>query len=213
MTNLSELKVSLLAGTLGQGGAERQLFYIVRALRQLGVQVRVLSLTSSEFWAARIGQLQVPVTWVGRSGSRWGRLASIVAELRQNPAHLVQSQHFFANAYALLAARILRLREIGAIRSTVANEIRGTGRLAGNVCLRLPRLIAANSRAAIDSAIAMGVPASRFFLLPNVVDTEQFSPAARPEGGPLRLLAVGRLIPLKRFDRFLGASVAPSATR
>jgi glycosyltransferase involved in cell wall biosynthesis len=204
VVDLSTLKVSLVAGTLGQGGAERQLFYMVLALRKMGVQVRVLSLTPSGFWAERIEQLQVPVTWVGRRGSRWGRLASIIAELRRNPAHLVQSQHFFTNAYALLAARMLQLREIGAIRSTVANEIRGTGRLAGNVCLRLPRLIAANSRAAIDSAIAMGVPASKFFLLPNVVDTEQFSPAARPEGGPLRLLAVGRLIPTKRFDRFLG---------
>ena len=48
-----------------------------------------------------------------------------------------------------------------------------------------------------------GIPASRMFFLPNVVDTERFKPAAKALQGPITLLTVGRLTREKRFDRFI----------
>src|SRR5208282_1431062 len=61
----------------------------------------------------------------------------------------------------------------------------------------------ANSQTAIRYAVDQGVPAARLFLLPNVVDTGQFSPARCPGDPAIRLISVGRLIPSKRFDRFI----------
>src|SRR5688572_14190454 len=70
----SGLRICLLAGTLGQGGAERQLYYIVKVLRNEGVEVRVLSLTRTEYWEQHIRDLGVPVVWVGERTARFARL-------------------------------------------------------------------------------------------------------------------------------------------
>jgi len=98
---------------------------------------------------------------------------------------------------------LLGVREVGAIRSDAINEVQNTGRMFGRLSLRVPRVIVANSKAAIRNAISMGVSAARLHLLPNVVDTDKFKPASRSAGDHIRLLAVGRLGKEKRFDRFL----------
>jgi glycosyltransferase involved in cell wall biosynthesis len=56
---------------------------------------------------------------------------------------------------------------------------------------------------AIRYAIARGVPASRLYFLPNVVDTDWFKPSGSCSNGSLTLIAVGRLVKQKRLDRFI----------
>jgi glycosyltransferase involved in cell wall biosynthesis len=199
---IGALRVCFVAGTLGQGGAERQLYYILRTLKAQGAVTRVLSLDREAFWEEPIRQLGVEVRWVGRSPFKLVRLAAIVGELRRDPPHVIQSQHFFANLYASGAARALRVRDVGAIRGDGASERRANGAIPGRLSLRYPRHIAANSRAAISRAIECGVAADRLTLLPNVVDTDQFRPKERVPDSKVRLLAVGRWTPGKRFDRF-----------
>src|ERR1035441_583066 len=114
--DLSKLKICFLAGTLGQGGAERQLFYILRALRQSGAAPRLLCLAQNEFWEDRIKNLGVPVTCVGQTRSKLKRLFQIIVELRKHPTQVLQSQHFYTNAYVAAAARALRLCGIGSLR-------------------------------------------------------------------------------------------------
>jgi glycosyltransferase involved in cell wall biosynthesis len=208
MADLAKLKVCLVAGTLGQGGAERQLYYILRALADGGARVRLLCLTRGEFWEDRIRDLRIPITWVGRQEARFLRFARIIAELRKDLPDVVQSQHFYTNLYVVGAARALGLREIGAVRNDGISEVKATGAVLGRLSLRAPRLLAANSRNAIRNAAALGVPSPRFALLPNIVDTDQFKPGVRSEAGAVRLLAAGRLVEAKRFDRFLSVTAA-----
>ncbi len=157
MPDLSRLKICFLAGTLEHGGAERQLFYMLRALQQQGAGLRVLCLDSGQFWEQPIRALGVPVTWVGQRRSHFARLVRILQELRGTPPDLLQSQHFFGNAYVGLAGLLLRVYGIGAIRNEEKAELLKNGRLGGRLNLHLPRLIAANSRIAIEQAIAGGV--------------------------------------------------------
>ncbi len=196
-------RITFLAGTLGQGGAERQLFYILQTLRQNQVQLRLLCLTQHEFWESRIQDLGVPVTWVGQSPSRLLRLRRIISELRKERPDVLQSQHFYTNLYVAAAARLLGIREIGAVRNNVISEIGDGGRLLGGWSLRAPRTLAANSRAALQTAVALGVPTARGYLLPNVVDTDRFKPGTKAESGCCRIVAIGRLVEQKRFDRFI----------
>jgi glycosyltransferase involved in cell wall biosynthesis len=203
MFDLSSLDICFLAGTLGQGGAERQLFYVIRSLRNNAANVRLLCLTKGEFWEGKIAELGIDVTWVGRSRSRAARLANIILALRTRPPRVLQSQHFYTNLYATLASRALGIREIGAIRSDGAADVRSNGRVMGPLSLRAPRLVAANSNAAIANARALGVPPGRLYLLPNMVDSDEFKPSSRRANGEVRLLSAGRLGPEKRIDRFL----------
>ena len=203
MRNLSNLKVCFLAGTLTPGGAERQLFYILQALCQAGASPRLLSVDRGEFWEEKIKALEVPVTWVGDQPSRLRRLLRIWKEVRKDPPDILQSQHFFTNAYVGLTAGLLQLSGIGAMRSNGRSEVSGSGPFGGRLNLHCPRMIAANSHRAIRYAIARGVSPSHLYFLPNVVDTAWFKPSDRLPEEPFTLIAVGRLVREKRLDRFL----------
>jgi glycosyltransferase involved in cell wall biosynthesis len=203
MFNLSKLKVCFLAGTLEHGGAERQLFYMLQALRQAGATPRLLSLDQGEFWEDRIKALGVSVTCVGEEPSRLKRLFRVLKELQKNPPDVMQSQHFHANTYVGLAARLYRAGGIGAMRNDGRTEMRASGRWGGWLNLHGPEILAANSQVAIQFALAQGIPASRLYFLPNVVNTEQFQPAGGLPREPVTLLAVGRLVKQKRLDRFI----------
>lgn len=218
MPRLSDLRICFLAGTLGQGGAERQLYYIAQALAEAGSTVHVLSLTKDEFWEPRLRDLGVSVHWIG-GYSRLQRLSSIVQELRRLRPDVVQSQHFYMNAYAAVAARLLNLQEIGAIRSDGQSELRDSGHLIGALSFRLPRLLAANSQVAIRNLTNRGIPHQKLFLLPNAVDLDKFSdsnvhspqstsPQHNDQDSSKRVtvMAIGRMGPEKRFDRLLKAA-------
>ncbi len=205
MHDFPELRVCFLAGTLEHGGAERQLFYVLQALREQGAVPRLLCLDRGEFWEEPIRSLGVPVTWVGERQSRLARLVRIVRELRKDPPDVFQSQHFFANAYVGLAALLLRVNGIGAMRNEETSECQANGAVGGWLNLHLPPLIAANSRVAMEQAVARGLSPSRLHFLPNVVDTQRFKPASGPGERPLTLIGVGRLARQKRFDRFVSA--------
>lgn len=206
-TNLDGLRISFLAGSLGQGGAERQLMHMLRALQSRGSILSVLSLTQGEFWESQIEAMGVPVTWVGQPSAQPLRLHRIVSELLRHKPDVVQSCHCFTNAYVAAAARLTGIREVGAIRSDTRQTVSGRFAAIRMWSLRHLRSIAVNSRASLQTAIEYGVRPNRLFHLPNVVDTGQFFPS-RPvisNDGLVRLLAVGRLTPEKRFDRLLRA--------
>ncbi|MFM8395386.1 MAG: glycosyltransferase, partial [Acidobacteriota bacterium] len=129
-------KIAFIAGTLGQGGAEKQLYHLLRALRDGGASLHLLCLTQGEFWEGPIRELGIPISWVGQSRSRLARLRHILAVLRGIAPQLVQSQHFYTNLYAALAGRLLRIPSVGAIRNDLFSELRHGGRLLGPLCLR-----------------------------------------------------------------------------
>jgi glycosyltransferase involved in cell wall biosynthesis len=200
---LSGLEVLFIAGTLGQGGAERQLYYILRTLVQHSARPTLLSLTRGEHWEAPIAELGVRVEWIGQNRSRFVRLARVLKATREFGPDLVQSQHFYTNLYTAVAARMRGLGAIGAIRNDVHSEKADSGRWLGALQLSLPDLLAANSQAAIQTLARLGISESRVAWLPNVVDTTTFRPFVREQGDEVVILGLGRLVAQKRFDRFL----------
>jgi len=88
MNKARELKVCFLAGTLGRGGAERQLIYMLKALTTAGIPTRVLCLTKGEALENEILEMGIPVTWVGKSKWKPVRLCQIILEVIREPALL-----------------------------------------------------------------------------------------------------------------------------
>jgi glycosyltransferase involved in cell wall biosynthesis len=195
--------VCFVVGTLSQGGAERQLYYMIRVLRETGHGVTVLCLTQGEYWESRIRALGVPVVWVGRSSSRPVRLLRILEEVRRLRPDVIQSSHFHANFPSAVAGRLFGIPAIGAVRTDGLREVVGPGRILGKWNLKTPPLIAGNSKAGLANARSLGVPDRRLFFLPNVVDCAEFQVKEISANRPLRLLTAGRLVEQKRHDRFI----------
>ena len=122
MSPLKNLKICFLAGTLGKGGAERQLYYNIKALKELDAEVYVLSLDKNGYWKEKIEALDVKVIFVGNSKIRLIRLIITTSHLFYISPNIIQSQHFYTNIYAWIAASILRKISIGAVRNKFSEE-------------------------------------------------------------------------------------------
>lgn len=109
----------------------------------------------------------------------------------QKPVVIVHSQHFHTNLYACFAGYILHKKANGSLRSDVYNEIASVG-LLGKLSFQLPKMLVANSSAAIETAMQLGKPQSQLFYLPNVVDENQFLPSPNlSTGDELKFVFVG----------------------
>jgi glycosyltransferase involved in cell wall biosynthesis len=204
MPDLSKLRICFLAGTLDRGGAERQLFYILKALGSAGADVTMLTLTRGEYWESRIAGLGVPIDFLGTVSSRAVRALQISNRVRRLRPHVVHSQHFYTNLYAVLAARCAKAREVGSLRNDVVHEVAAHHRWLGRASLKYPRLLAANSRRGVENATRLGVSSSRVFYLPNAIDTDEYL-NARPTADRAEICYVGRLTTQKRVDVLLQA--------
>jgi glycosyltransferase involved in cell wall biosynthesis len=170
----------------------------------MGIAVRVFSLTRAEYWEAPLGEAGVPVEWVGRRSGRLARLLTMARALGRYRPDVIHSFHFFANPYAALAARALNRPDLGAIRSSGRGDFDSVSGPMGQLCVRLPRVLLANSDAAIADLRSRGIPARRLRYLPNAVDVDAFEPVTRPPAPvPFTVAAIGRFTGAKRFDRAL----------
>jgi glycosyltransferase involved in cell wall biosynthesis len=204
------MKVCFISGTLGRGGAERQLVYMLRALKNEKVEPRVICLTRGEALEEEIKDLGVDVDWVGRSPRRAQRLLAIINNIRSRPADILQSSHFYTNIYTAAAGKLLRIPNIGAIRNDLTSEVSAHGAL-GNLQLRLPEHLIANSQLAVGRAVERGVSRSRVHFVRNVVAGGNAHVRAESDIGGVRILFAGRLVKQKRPELFV--KLAESLTR
>ena len=212
LKQVSGLRAAFVAGGLEQGGAEKQLVYMTRALQMRGAQVQVYSLTEGDPNQAVLEQAGVPVNFIGQSGQPFIRMARLMRELQTFKPHILQSTHFFANLYAAVLGRALGIVSIGSVRSNGFREVKNNGSW-GPLLLRLPKAMLVNSEQARRNLIQMGRDADSLFLLPNVVDLEEFNGlpvTGKPDTGSevVRVITVARLVPVKRLERFLAALAA-----
>jgi glycosyltransferase involved in cell wall biosynthesis len=211
-----KLRVLMVAGTLAQGGAEKQLVHMAEALRRSDVEVRVLTLRRAEFFEERLLSCGIPVVAFGAAGSPARRLVTLVQEARHFRPQVVHAGHFFTNLYVAAVGRACGAVALGAIRSDLAYDLASVGGW-GTISLRCAPSLIANSGRAIRAAVARGVPASRLHLLSNVVDLppdRTRAAVARQLEDPVRgatVAVVARLVQAKRLDRFLHALVAARA--
>lgn len=206
------VKVAFLAGTLGCGGAERQLYYMLKALlqRENAKSLGLIFHGHGEFFEAQLRSLGVRVASIGYCRSKILKTFRIFRIVRQWRPRFLQSAHCYMNLYASMVARFVKAVDVGAVRSNGLREIDKSGAIIGRLQLRLPQLLVVNSSAAMKNIVQFGVREQRMHLVPNCVDIDEFYPsdelgdcagASRTRG--VRVLGVGRLSKVKRFDRFV----------
>ncbi len=197
------MRVCFVAGTLGRGGAERQLVYMLRALKLEGIEIKLLCLTRGEALEDDVKNLGVDVQWVGASGNRIQRLRNITNAVREYKADVIQSSHFYTNLYAALVGKMLRIPAIGAIRSDLFSEL-AADRIFGRWQVDLPDHIITNSNIAFKRALDRGMKPGRIDLVRNIVESPtEKKKGITKSGNKVSVLFVGRLGPEKRPELFV----------
>ncbi|MGC8742220.1 MAG: glycosyltransferase family 4 protein [Candidatus Sumerlaeaceae bacterium] len=197
-------RIALIAGTLGKGGAERQLFYQATALHRMGIEVQVITLTSGEFWESELRRAGIRITYAGRRKSPLHRLKEIAEIIRRFGPDIVQSAHFYTNLYAWYAGKKAGVPSIGAVRNDCHSEVGAHPWPIGQFSLLKPDWIAVNSQEAMRGCTIYGRRAETIFYLPNVVDTKHFvqktGPGIREE---VTLMWCGRMVEAKQPSMFV----------
>ncbi len=196
------MKVCFVAGTLGRGGAERQLIFMLRALKDEGIDTKLLCLTSGEAFEAEVREMGIDVEWVGSSSRRLSRLIRIINVIRMYRPDVIQSSHFYTNIYVSLAGRVLRIPSIGAVRSDLTSEI-SADRIFGRWQADLPNHLITNSEVAHRRAIERGLARSRIHLVRNRVDLPAGCINRSSVDETVSILFVGRLGREKRPELFV----------
>lgn len=203
-----KLRVAIIAGTLGHGGAEKQLVYLAKALAQAGIEVRVYCLTRGEPYEGVLQKEGISIDWFGQFNHPILRVFALINLFRDFRPHFIHSVHFYTNLYAALASRFSGGVAIGSLRSDLDYELSANG-FWGPWLLRLPHVIVSNSYTARQRAILFGLNPAKVFVLPNAIDLQAYDrQAAQPFSyrlpeGRIWVATVARLIEAKRLDRFL----------
>lgn len=168
--------------------------------------VAVWGKSQNDHYAPLIRALDVPVISLGTYPTRlakWQALRSLVSELRPEVIH---SYSFYTNILAWWAARGTAAIPIGAVQSNFIAERQNNWKLLGKLSARWPPAQIFNSSTAAQNAkdVATFFRPSRSYVVKNGVDLDKFSPQRYPERG--YILAVGSLLPVKRWDRLLRAA-------
>lgn len=205
------MKVCFIVGTLGRGGAEKQLVFMLRALKKSGIGARVLCLTKGEAYEDEIRRLGVGVEWVGETKNRAARLLKIIGKLRGTPFDIIQSSHFYTNIYAGAAGRFLKIPSVGAVRSDFFYEL-ASHNFFGRWQISLPKILITNSVIARQRLLERGISPQRIEFVRNAVEIDDSGGAKNGfDKKPLKILFAGRLDENKRPERFV--SLASSLSR
>jgi glycosyltransferase involved in cell wall biosynthesis len=184
--------ICFIAGTLGQGGAERQLLYLIEELIADGSKVSVVALTSGEFYENKLKELGAIVYNV-KNKNKVKRFLEIAFTIKNKikPTYIF-SMHFYTNLYALFTNLVTAVNYNGSLRNNLINEIKSNGFL-GLVSYFLPVRIIANS----INASHLSRNKRDFILtdfLPNKINLNKFKYYQRtiPRNN-IKILNVGRL--------------------
>ena len=165
-------KIVFIAGTLGSGGAERQLFYLLQNLKQIGYQPFLISLTKGEYWEQPILDLGVKIYYCGKDKSRAKRFWTIFKICRKEQPQLIYSFHFYTNLYAGLCGLLIGITSVGSVRNDGISEKKANGFLSW-LHYAVPNTIIANSEHGKQNCFKIFYK-KPVYVLPNAIDLSSF---------------------------------------
>lgn len=201
-------RVLYLVGQLREGGLERQLYLLLEGMDRgkFRPEVVVWQFQNYDPYVARIRALGVPLHWFPPTHSGFAKLTAFREIVCKVNPEVVHSYTMYTNFAAWWATRGTKAIAIGSERGDFTFSKKEAGIVLGRVSARWPRIQIFNSYAAAQNANGglhrFFVP-KEIFVVRNGLDFFRFRKVPIAMQGPARLLGVGSLIPLKRWDRLL----------
>jgi len=203
----NKCRILYLVGQLGAGGLERQLFYLLRVMdKQYYLPaVVVWNYTAEDMYVRQIRELGVQVLPLPHSYLSIGKLVIFCRIVFSLQPEIIHSYSFFTNIAAYLVGLVTRVISIGSVRCDFIKSKVDAGILLGKVNARWPRTQiynSVNAETTAKQAFTLFVP-KQLYVVHNGLDLEEFTSQDYHNFGKVRILAVGSLLPVKRWDRLL----------
>jgi glycosyltransferase involved in cell wall biosynthesis len=181
-----------LAGTLGQGGAEKQLYLMASTLKKNKHEVYIITFGSNEYWEKYLIDCGINLIYC-KSKSRLFRLLFLLKSCFIVSPNVFYSIHFYTSGYVGLIGKIFKSTiTIGSIRSDGFSEILSNG-FWSKFHMSLPTLIISNNNHG-SNAIHKKLNIDKAKL--NILDNSVFdfgSRANENHSSILKIIFVGRM--------------------
>ncbi|GJL50489.1 MAG: hypothetical protein NPIRA01_17160 [Nitrospirales bacterium] len=203
-------KILYLIGQLGAGGSERQLYYLLQKVdRQHCVPtVVVWNYNEQDTYVSRIRSLGIDICEVPHSSNPMKKLLAFLRLAKKLQPDVVHSFTFHTNFSAFCGALIASSVAVGSLRGDFPKTLYDTGVIQGRLCLRFPRVQLCNSSIVAEKVRQWGgiFAPRRQVVVRNGLDFSLFTYCALPASQRVEILAVGSLLPHKRWDRLIDAA-------
>ena len=207
---LQPLRVAVVASSLRLAGAEKQTTYLTRALLEAGIAARFFHLGEGGHYETVLRRMGIPFLQIYKRNRPMHILARLSKAFCFFRPHIVFAPQFGDLAQGGLAGRLCNALVLGGLRSDGFYELNSQGRRS-RWMLRLAHGLVANSHRARQNLMSRVANPPKITVLPNVLDLSEFDARSKMPP-PLSIpadrvvaVAVGSLLPNKRFDRFLKA--------
>ena len=201
-----ECRLLYLVGELGRGGVEKQLYDLLKAMDRNRYKpiVVVWNYCEKDAYVDQIRALGIPLKYFSNIRSRVVKLDAFRRLVKELRPEVVHSFSFYTNFAAWWATLGLKTISIGSIQQDFITERQDSGRILGRLSARLPVIQISNSLAAKKTAeqFTWFSKPSRIYVVRNPLDMDVFTFHPLEQNGS-SVLAVGRLMPEKRWDRLL----------
>ena len=199
------MKICYIAGTLGKGGAEQQLFNQVKLLLDMGKEVVIITFSKEEYWEASLISLGVDISNIPTNNNLLRLLLVLKAATKKSP-DLIISSLFYTNFYAAFVGFFLRKPSVGAVRSDLKFDLQNSG-IFSSLNLHSTKYLAANSKKALLQIGTTRNSASRGFYLPNALLFDQNFRVKHTRSDKTHISMVARMVRHKRFDLFINVAL------
>ena len=184
-----------ITSSLGQGGAERMLFLLLRGLDRSHFKIKVISLRPGGAYVPQLRTLGIDVQEFnfGLSPRRFHQLLNFSKAARTYKADLVIGWMYHGNLFATVAGLLTRAEVIWNVRHSL-DDLAGdrlATRLVIRICAALSnrcRRIIFNSARSMRAHIAIGYSEKHSITIANGIDTAHFIP--KDKGSIRRTLGI-----------------------
>jgi len=203
-------RILYVVGQLRAGGLERQLYFLLQAMDRTRLQPEVVAwnFRKGDLYAPKLQALGVKVHAFDQARSGADKTRALRRLVLQRRPEVVHSYSFYTNFAAWAATLGTSSIPIGAVQSDFVKDKEWAGPWLGRLSARYPQGQICNSfNAAANVRDSRGPFApSRPFVVRNGVDLQMFTYRCEPPPGPASIIAVGSLLPVKRWDRLVRAA-------
>jgi len=172
--------------------------------------VAVWNFRESDVYVPRIRDLGVAIHSFQGANSAIAKLRAMRCLVEQLQVEIVHSFTFYLNIAADLSTRGTQAIALGSMRSALEMDKKVSGWLLGKLSARWPHYQIYNSYEAAkykSRSTSLFLP-KRVFVVQNGIDLQYFSLTRQQTIKPVRIVAIGSLVSVKRWDRLLSATAA-----